>query len=90
MQIDVKKHRARRGLVVALELFAVLVWVGGLMEGMQLPGTLGLPVVGEAVVGGLVLAAFAAILETMGQTRYLTALMAQRMLDGATPEEPRS
>ena len=86
MKIDVKAHRVRRGLVFVLNLTAVLTWFGGVLVAAQMPEGIDPYAIGSAIMAGLLLAAFAAILETLGQTRYLTALIAQRMLDGVNLE----
>ncbi len=90
MEIDMKKHRARRGLVMMLELFAVIVWFGGVLSGIAASGRAGLSVAAAAVIAGFLLAALAAILESVNQTRYLTALIAKRLIDEspASPEVP--
>ncbi len=77
--VDLQKHRPRRSFVVVLEVFAALIWLGAFMLLVQVPGALGIAAAGGAVVSGLIIAAFAAILDGISETRYLTALIATRL-----------
>jgi cation transporter-like permease len=84
MEIDVQKHRPRAGLVFALNLAAVLTWFGGGLAAANAQEG-GAAIFGASAIAGLFLGALAAILETTGHTRYLTAIMAKRLQDGPTP-----
>ena len=92
VQVEGRRYRAQHALPVTLYVLATLVGIGGVLSAATLIGgnVAWFMALVIGAFGALLLCVVAALVRAAQDTRYLTALMAQRMLEGVTPADSPS